>query len=58
VYGRLPLFCRAFLYFCYRYFVRLGFLDGIPGLTFHFLQGFWHQFLIDAKMYEQYKSKK
>ncbi|MFH0806286.1 MAG: glycosyltransferase family 2 protein [Candidatus Brennerbacteria bacterium] len=51
-YGRLPLFCRAFIYFCYRYFFRLGFLDGIPGLIFHFLQGFWHQFLTDAKEYE------
>jgi hypothetical protein len=30
----------------------LGFLDGKEGLIFHFLQGFWHQFLIDAKIYE------
>lgn len=52
VYTHLPLFCRAFLYFCYRYFFRLGFLDGVPGLIFHFLQGCWHQFLIDAKIYE------
>jgi len=51
-YYRLPLFCRAFLYFIYRYFFRLGFLDGKEGLIFHFLQGFWYRFLVDAKIYE------
>ncbi len=51
-YYRLPLFCRAFLYFVYRYFFRLGFLDGKKGLIFHFIQGFWHQFSIDSKIYE------
>ena len=58
LYLRLPLFFRALLYFIYRYFIRLGFLDGKEGLIFHFLQGFWHQFLIDAKIYEQKKIKK
>ena len=51
-YYRLPPFFRAFAYFCYRYFVRLGFLDGVPGLAWHFLQGFWYRFLIDAKIRE------
>lgn len=51
-YMRLPLFIRPFLYFFYRYFIRLGFLDGKEGLIFHFLQACWHQFLIDAKIYE------
>jgi glycosyltransferase involved in cell wall biosynthesis len=51
-YGRFPLFTRAFLYFAYRYVLRLGFLDGTPGLIFHFLQGFWCRFLTDAKIYE------
>lgn len=51
-YMRLPLFLRAALYFKWRYFFRLGFLDGIPGLVFHVLQGFWYRFLIDAKVYE------
>ncbi len=55
LYFRLPLFFRSFLYFIYRYFFRLGFLDGKEGLIFHFLQGFWHQFLIDAKIYEKLK---
>lgn len=52
VYGRTPLFVRPFLYFLYRYFLCLGFLDGVPGLTWHILQGFWYRFYIDAKVYE------
>ncbi|MGC9603073.1 MAG: glycosyltransferase family 2 protein [Minisyncoccia bacterium] len=56
VYYRLPLFTRAFIYFFYRYFFRLGFLDGKEGLVFHFLQGCWNQFLVDAKIYEQTKN--
>ena len=51
-YGRGPLFTRALAYWSYRYIVRLGFLDGKEGLIFHFLQGFWFRFLIDALIYE------
>ncbi len=54
-YYRLPLFFRVCMYFCYRYFLRLGFLDGKEGLIFHFLQGFWYRFLVDAKLYEKSK---
>ena len=54
-YYKLPIFVRAFLYFFYRYFIKLGFLDGKEGLIFHFLQGFWFRFLVDAKMYEKTK---
>ena len=49
---RLPLFIRPFLYFLYRYVVRLGFLDGKAGLVFHFLQGFWYRFLVDVMLDE------
>ncbi len=52
VYYRLPLFLRAFLYFFYRYFFQLGFLDGREGFVFHFLQGLWYRFLIDVKIFE------
>ena len=52
VYARLPLFVRPAGYFVYRYFLRLGFLDGAPGLAWHALQGFWYRFLVDAKVYE------
>lgn len=54
-YNKAPMFMRAFLYFLYRYIILLGFLDGIPGLTFHFLQGFWYRFLIDCLIYEKKK---
>jgi hypothetical protein len=39
------------LFFLYKYFVRLGFLDGVPGLIYCGLQGvqFFH---IKAKIYE------
>jgi glycosyltransferase involved in cell wall biosynthesis len=53
IYGRAPLFIRPLAYWMYRYFLRLGFLDGLPGLVFHFLQGFWYRFLVDAKLYER-----
>lgn len=52
IYSRIPLFVRPFFYFVYRYFFLLGFLDGGAGLVWHFLQGFWYRFLVDAKMYE------
>jgi glycosyltransferase involved in cell wall biosynthesis len=52
-YARGPLFARAFAYWTYRYFVRLGFLDGTEGLIFHFLQGFWFRFLVDSLIYER-----
>lgn len=58
VYERLPLFIRPSLYFFIRYFLRLGFLDGRRGLIFHFLQGFWFRFLIDAKVYEIKRNRK
>lgn len=57
LYSRLPLFFRAHWYFVYRYIFRLGFLDGREGLIFHFLQGFWHQFTIDGKIYEARRKK-
>ncbi|MFD2569443.1 glycosyltransferase family 2 protein [Spirosoma soli] len=53
-YASLPLFTRPFLYFLYRYIVRLGFLEGRVGLMWHFLQGLWYRFLVDAKLFEVY----
>lgn len=51
-YYSLPKFIRAHLYFIYRYYFRLGFLDGAEGKIYHFLQAYWYRFLVDAKMYE------
>jgi len=58
IYTKIPLFIRPFLYFIYRYLFRLGFLDGKEGLIWHFLQGFWYRFLVDAKIYEIEKKSK
>ena len=58
IYNSMPLFFRSFIYFFYRYFIRFGFLDGIRGLIFHFLQGFWYRFLVDVKIYEILKKSK
>ena len=58
-YIAIPLGVRPFIYFLYRYILRLGFLDGFRGLLFHVLQGFWYRFLVDAKVYEiERKSKR
>ena len=48
----MPKSFRSFLYFQYRYIFRLGFLDGYQGLVWHFLQGFWYRYLVDAKVTE------
>lgn len=52
VYAKLAPGFRAFAYFLYRYVIRLGFLDGQSGTAFHFLQGFWYRYLVDAKVAE------
>ena len=51
-YVNMPLFVRPFINFIYRYIFRFGFLDGKEGLIWHFLQGFWYRFLVDAKIWE------
>ena len=53
-YASLPLFTRPLIYFLFRYFIKLGFLDGKKGLIWHFLQGLWYRFLVDAKLFEVY----
>lgn len=55
-YARLPLFFRSFAYFFYRYFIRLGFLDGKAGFLWHFLQGWWYRTLVDARIWEVKKA--
>jgi glycosyltransferase involved in cell wall biosynthesis len=52
LYNKLPLFLGPLLYFFYRYFVRLGFLDGKEGAAYHFLQGFWYRFLVEVRVME------
>lgn len=52
IYYRLPKFVRPLLFWVYRYVLRFGFLDGVPGFIYHTLHGFWFRLLIDAKIYE------
>jgi glycosyltransferase involved in cell wall biosynthesis len=52
IYNRFPLGVGPLVYFLQRYTVGLGFLDGKEGLIYHFLQGFWYRFLVDAKVME------
>ena len=51
-YSRLPLFWRSFAYFCYRYILKGGFLDGKEGFLFAFIQGWWYRTIVDAKILE------
>lgn len=52
IYQRSPLFLRSFLHFLYRYVIRGGFLDGMPGFIFSVNQAFWYRFFVDSRIYE------
>lgn len=51
-YAQQPLFIRSFAFFCYRYILRGGYLDGKIGFIFHFLNAWWYRMLVDTKIYE------
>lgn len=53
IYYKLPMGLRSYIYYFYRYYIKLGFLDGKEGKIFAFLQAYWYRFLVDAKIYEQ-----
>lgn len=48
VYYRLPSGFRAWCFYIYRYYFRLGFLDGKEGKIYTFLHAYWYRFLVDA----------
>jgi glycosyltransferase involved in cell wall biosynthesis len=52
VYNRIPFPLSTLCYFLYRYFLLLGFLDGLEGLIYHGLQAYWYRFLVGAKVVE------
>ncbi|WP_343704415.1 glycosyltransferase family 2 protein [Chitinophaga sp.] len=52
VYASLSPGARASLYFCFRYFLRFGFMDGYRGFIFHFMQGYWYRLLVDVNVKE------
>ena len=49
-YYKLPRYIRAIAYFCIRYFLKLGFLDGVAGFRWHFWQGLWYRWLVDIEI--------
>jgi glycosyltransferase involved in cell wall biosynthesis len=52
IYYKLPMGMRAHMYYWYRYYIKLGFLDGREGKIFAFMQAYWYRYLVDAKIYE------
>lgn len=58
LYYRLPQFFRARLYFWYRYYIQLGFLDGKQGKIYAFIQSYFYRYIVDAKIYEREIGKK
>ena len=57
IYYKMPLYVRPWVYFLYRYFFRLGFLDGKEGFIFHFLQAFWFRLVVDIRLEEMLQEK-
>lgn len=49
-YYKLPRYFRAVVYFCIRYFLKLGFLDGLAGWRWHFWQGLWYRWIVDREI--------
>jgi glycosyltransferase involved in cell wall biosynthesis len=47
-----PPYLRPFIYFFYRFILQFGFLDGVPGFLWHFLQGWWYRVLVEIKLQE------
>lgn len=46
IYYKIPYQISSMLYFLIRYIFLLGFLDGINGLKYHYIQGFWYRYLV------------
>lgn len=58
MYYKLPPYLRAVAYFCYRYFVRLGFLGGYAGWQWNFWQGLWYRWTVDKRILEMKREKR
>lgn len=57
LYYKLPKYFRAKLYYWYKFYFRMGFLDGEAGRVWAFLQAYFYRFIVDAKIYEQELTK-
>lgn len=49
-YYKLPRYFRAMMYFCVRYFLKGGFLDGKAGWMWNFWQGLWYRWRVDYEI--------
>lgn len=58
IYYKLPMYLRAKLYYFYRYYLLLGFLDGREGKLYAFFQAYWYRVLVDGKILELKKGNK
>ncbi len=58
IYYRMPPMMRSAVFFMFRYIFQLGFLDGVSGTYYHFLQGWWYRTLVDAKVFEVERYRK
>ena len=53
----LPLFWRCWLYFIYRYIIKLGFLDGKIGFIYCFYQSLFFRILVDTDLLQKTKRR-
>ena len=53
IYYKFPTGLRSTLLYFYRYYIRLGFLDGRIGKYYAFLQAKWYRYLVDIKIFEE-----
>ena len=49
-YYKMPRYIRALIYFCIRYFLKGGFLDGYGGWMWNFWQGLWYRWIVDREI--------
>lgn len=49
-YYKLPRYFRAVIYFCIRYFLKGGILDGYAGWMWNFWQGLWYRWMVDKEI--------
>ena len=57
-YYKLPRYVRAVMYFCIRYFLKGGFLDGVAGWRWNFWQGLWYRWITDREIGKLKKAHK
>ena len=57
VYYKLPPGIRSWLFYIYRYYIRLGFLDDREGKIYTYLHAYWYRYLVDALIFEKSKGE-